>query len=62
MQIIRNTDTIVSKLGTVFYESAEATRARSKHDWFDTAIVEIHGDDFQGFIEGVQAGLAENNY
>ncbi|TIB75726.1 CDC45-like protein [Wallemia mellicola] len=51
-----------NKLGTIFYESAEATRARSKHDWFDTAIVEIHGDDFQGFIEGVQAGLAENNY
>lgn len=51
-----------SKLGTVFHEAAESTRARSKHDWFDTAVVEIHGDDLQDFIEGIQAGLAESSY
>lgn len=52
----------LSKLGTVFHDAAESTRTRSKHDWFDTAVVEIHGDDLQDFIEGVQAGLAESNY
>ncbi|EOQ99098.1 hypothetical protein E3P92_03977 [Wallemia ichthyophaga] len=51
-----------NKLGTVFHDAAESTRTRSKHDWFDTAVVEIHGDDLQDFIEGVQAGLAESNY
>ena len=51
-----------SKLGLAFHEAAELTRARSKHDWFDAAVVEIHGDDLQGFIEGIQAGLAESAY
>ena len=40
-----------SKFGLAFQEAAEESGAKSKHDMFDTSVVEVADGDLQGFIE-----------
>ena len=48
---------IVSTFGLVFQDAAEKTRARMKHDSFESSIVQVRREDVGEFLEHLQSQL-----
>ena len=52
--MILHTKTICSTFGLVFQDAAEKTRARMKHDSFESSVVQVRREDISEFLEHIQ--------
>ncbi len=43
-----------STFGLVFQDAAEKTRARMKHDSFESSVVQVRREDISEFLEHIQ--------
>jgi cell division control protein 45 len=48
-----------SKFGLAFQDAASTSNAGTKHDRFDTSIVEVRKEDLSGFVEALSTFSTE---
>lgn len=50
---------VCSKFGLAFQDAAQESAAASKHDRFDTSVVEVKKEDLSAFLEALQMSVTD---